>query len=299
MPALMATASFALRHHSAAVRGLTPISDASATVRGARSGSMRTTYRLEKTASSTPGWSGFHEPAINIRIRLRRNTIGLLTLAENLAAHLAPRFRSLHQHQACLRGEPLRHGDLAQLGAGDVVDRQPVAPRAREALREAADARGVDDRGGGDGALGVALRVVEPADRRGHTMELRLADPCRERRAREIADLLEPVAEAVEEEEELELGIVALGVKLPGYARDPLDVVHARDAVEILVERTEIGGDGIHRRLSTRANSKMPSASRARRRRARRTHRARRGPGRRARGSRRRASRPGRRGGSA
>ena len=74
-------------------------------------------------------------------------------------------------------------------------------------------------------------------------MELGLGDPRRQRGARQVPDFLEPMAEAVEGEEELEVAVVAAGVEPPGDARDPLDVFGARDAVEVLVERAQIGGE--------------------------------------------------------
>ena len=107
----------------------------------------------------------------------------------------------------------------------------------REALGESARTGGIDHDRAGERALGIRLWRVESRDRRGRAAQIRFADAGRERRAREIADFVEPAAEAVEEDEALEVGTVRM--QRSRDRADALDLFKVRDAVEVLIQRAK------------------------------------------------------------
>src|SRR5436305_6232193 len=137
----------------------------------------------------------------------------------------------------------LRHpgGDpgIGEDVAHDVHHRLALAARAGEAFDEAADAGGVDEDGGGDGALGVGLGIIETADRRGERAQLGFAEACGQRRARAVAEFLQPLAEAVEQQQEFERASIVGLVKAARNRGDPVDLLESRNAVEVLVQRRE------------------------------------------------------------
>jgi len=108
----------------------------------------------------------------------------------------------------------------------------------REALGESARTGRVDQNRSCNGALRFRLRRVETRDRSGRTSQVRFADSRRERRAREIADFVEPAAEAVEKDEALEGGII-VAMKRSRDRADSLDLAQVRDPVEVLIQRAK------------------------------------------------------------
>src|SRR5207253_9593825 len=92
-------------------------------------------------------------------------------------------------------------------------------------------------------------RRVEPLDRGGDAAQLRFVDAGDERGAREVADFVEPRAEALKEDEELELASRLVEPRRNcGHA---LDGVEARGAVEVLIERAEKGFERLRHPRST------------------------------------------------
>jgi hypothetical protein len=125
-------------------------------------------------------------------------------LASHLAALVQPLFRAFRQ--------PVRHGHVRERRAQDVHRRVALAARAREALGEAAQAGVIDQDRRRDGTLGFGHGLLEAMDRRRGAPQLELPEiGNRQHRARQIADLVEPLAEAMEADQELEGACVGGG----------------------------------------------------------------------------------------
>ncbi len=115
------------------------------------------------------------------------------------------------------------------------------APGRGEPLGQAAHAAVVDENRRGHGALRVGFGGIEPANRLRNFAQLALVDSGNgQNGARDRSNFVEPFAEAVEEQKELE--VAASGrMNPPGNRGDAFHIIDPGNAVEVLIERLEEG----------------------------------------------------------